>query len=512
MLKIVKLFHVLYKIRLLSPLGIYRLLATIYTAGINVLSLLKITKGTYANKIALVDDFETISYQQLSAQSEQLSIILFENYHLRSNQKVGFLCRNHASFVKSIFAVSRLGADIYLLNSEMSHSQLKQLVERHNFDILIHDFELSSKIEQIDFNKVKIMSYHDYLPAINNLVTKNVAEKVNLPRASMSKIILLTGGTTGNSKEVPHKPSLFRYLNPFIGLLTKLNLLKFNTAYIATPIYHGYGVAILFLFMALGKKIVITKGFDARKACALIRDHKVEVVTVVPLMIHKMLKNNPEDLRSLSCIASGSAVLPPKLVNEVFRQLGDVLFNLYGTSEAGLIAIATPEDLRYSSKTIGKKINGVRLNVLDSNREQVEAGTIGQLCIKNGWSLKNRKTNWIETGDLGYQDHKGCYFLSGRTDDMVVSAGVNVYPIELEQILINHPQIDDVAVIGISDEEFGQRLKVFVNPVKNVDLTKEELYEWLRPRVARFQVPKDIVFVDELPYTPLGKLDKRQLK
>jgi fatty-acyl-CoA synthase len=511
-LKIVKLVNVLYKMKLLSPLGLFKLFAAIYTYGINVMSLLKITKETYSNKIALVDDYETISYQQLLTESEQLSIILAKNYLLRSNQKVGFLCRNHASFVKSIYAVSRLGADIYLLNTEMSHSLLKQLVERHNFDILIYDFELSYKIEQMDYKNVKIMSYHECLPAINNLVIKNVADKVNLPRASMSKIILLTGGTTGKSKEVAHKPSLFQYLNPFVGLLTKLNLLKFNTAYIATPIYHGYGIAILFLFMALGKKIVITKGFDARKACTLIREHKVEVVTVVPLMINKMLKNNPEDLRSLSCIASGSAVLNPKLVDEVFSQLGEVIYNLYGTSEAGLIAIATPEDLKYSSKTIGKKINGVRLNVLDSKKEQVEVGSIGQLCIMNSWSLRNRKTNWIETGDLAYRDHKGCYFLSGRTDDMVVSAGVNVYPIELEQILINHPQIDDVAVIGISDEEFGQRLKVFVNPVKNVDLTKEELYEWLRPRVARFQVPKDIVFVDHMPYTPLGKLDKKQLK
>jgi fatty-acyl-CoA synthase len=510
MLKIVKLFHVLYKLRLLSPVGLFRLFAAIFTCGMNVMSLLKISRVTYANKVALVDDYETISYQQLLSQSEKLSIILSENYHLKSNQKVGFLCRNHASFIKSIYAVSRLGADIYLLNTEMSHSQLKQLVEKHNFDILIHDFELSSKIEQTDFKKAKIMSYHDYMPAINNLVTKNVAEKVKLPRASMSKIILLTGGTTGESKEVAHKPSLFQYLNPFVGLLTKLNLLKFNTAYIATPIYHGYGIAILFLFMALGKKIVITKGFDARKACTLIREHKVEVVTVVPLMINKMLKNNPEDLRSLCCIASGSAVLHPKLVEEVFSQLGEVIYNLYGTSEAGLIAIATPEDLKYSSKTIGKKINGVRLNVLDSNRETVEVGSVGQFCIKNGSSLK--KMNWIETGDLGYRDHKGHYFLSGRTDDMVVSAGVNVYPIELEQILINHPLLDDVAVIGIGDEEFGQRLKAFVNPVKNVALTKEELYEWLRPRVARFQVPKDIVFVDELPYTPVGKLDKRQLQ
>ena len=135
----------------------------------------------------------------------------------------------------------------------------------------------------------------------------------------MSKIVILTGGTTGNSKAAAHKPSIFNFLNPFLTLLTRLNLINYNTAYIATPIYHGYGVAILFLFIALGKKMVINNGFDAKKACCLIREHNVEVVTVVPLMIYKMLKNNAEDLKSLACIASGGAELNPKLVEETIE-------------------------------------------------------------------------------------------------------------------------------------------------------------------------------------------------
>lgn len=476
------------------------------------MTLLSFSERTYGEKIALVDENETISYQQLLVQSEILSIILFKKYQMKSGQKVGFFCKNHASLVKSIFAVSRLGADIYLLNTEMSMGQFKQLLDRHDFDFLVYDNELSSIIEQSNYKKVKVMSYHDNLPAINNLLTTNDNEILNLQRTSMSKIMLLTGGTTGQSKEVAHKPSIFNYLNPFLSLLTRLNLLKYNTAYIATPIYHGYGVGILLLFIALGKKVVISNGFDAEKACCLIRDHNIEVITVVPLMIHKMLKNNAEDLRSVACIASGSAELNPKLAEEVFSKLGEVLYNLYGTSEAGLNVIATPRDLKYSFNTIGKKINGAQLRVLDKNKQKVRIGSIGQICIKNRWSMRNRKNAWIETGDLGYQDQKGYYFLCGRTDDMVVSAGENVYPIELEHVLINHPQVEEVAVIGISDEKFGQRLKAYVNPIKNTNLTKEELYEWLRPRVARFQVPKDIVFIENMPYTSLGKLDKKQLK
>lgn len=511
-MKIFKLIYVLYKIKLLSPFGLFRLIVAFYKCGINVMTLLYFAERTYADHIAIVDDQETISYKQLLSQSKKLAIVLKGNVQLESGQKVGILCKNHASLVKSIFAVSRLGADLYLLNSEMSRSQFNELVNRHDFNVLIYDFELSFLIEQSHYAKDKILSYHDHLPAINNFLNTSVNEKQNLQRTSMGKVVLQTGGTTGNSKEAAHKPSVFNYLNPFSTLINRLKLLNYNTTYIATPIYHGYGIAVLLLFITLGKKAVISNGFKAERACGLIREHHVEVVTIVPLMLHKMLKNNAEDLRTLACIASGGAKLNTKLIDETFSKLGGVLYNLYGTSEAGLNIIATPQDLKYSAITIGKKINGVRLKVLDKNMNEVESGKIGQFCIKNEWSMRNRNNLWIETGDLGYQDQKGYYFLCGRTDDMVVSGGENVYPIEVEQVLIKHPAIEDVAVIGISDEQFGQRLKAFVLPVKNVSVTKEELIEWLLSRIARFQLPKDIIFVDYMPYTSLGKLDKKQLK
>ncbi|MCL6459731.1 MAG: fatty acid--CoA ligase family protein, partial [Gorillibacterium sp.] len=173
---------------------------------------------------------------------------------------------------------------------------------------------------------------------------------------------------------------------------------------------------------------------------------------------------------------------------------------------------ATPQDLSYSAHTIGRKIKGVHLKIVDDQKNEVEVGKVGRFCIKNSWSMRNRDASWIESGDLGYRDENGYYFLCGRADDMVVSAGENVYPIEVEQILIQHSQVADVAVIGIRDQDFGQRLKAFVQLVDNATLTQEELYVWLRPRVARFQVPKEIVFLDHMPYTSLGKHDKKQLE
>lgn len=507
-----KLIYVLYKIRLLSPLAFFRLISAIYKHGINLMALLNFSARTYGKKIALVDEEETLTYNQLFAQSVELSVVLRERYQLTKGKKAGLLCKNHASLVKAIFAVSLSGADLYLLNAEMSKDQLNNILERHDFDLLVYDEEQSSLFEQSSYTKAKLLSYHDTFPAINNLLAASMSEKQIRHRTSSGKLVLLTGGTTGNAKEAAHKPSLFNYLDPFSAFLTRLKILNYHTAYIATPIYHGYGVAVLLLFCALGKKVVIHRKFDAEKACQLIREHQVEVVTVVPLMVHKMLKSNADDLKSVSCIASGGAELNPKLVKETLSQWGEVLYNLYGTSEAGLNIIATPQDLTYSAHTIGRKIKGARLMIVDDHKKEVEIGRVGQFCIKNKWSMRNNTNSWIETGDLGYRDEQGYYFLCGRADSMIISAGENVYPLEVEQVLLTHPSVEDAAVIGIRDEYFGQRLKAFVILTLPAETTEEKLAEWLRSRLARYQLPKEIIFVDHLPYTSLGKLDKKLLK
>ncbi|WP_203248735.1 AMP-binding protein [Sporosarcina beigongshangi] len=506
-----KFMYLLNKMNLLSPKGIGRFVSAIMNDGINIMILVKLSEKIYGDKIALIDDQESISYTELRTQCENLSINLQHKYDFGEHKKVAFLCRNHASLVKAIFSVSRLGADIYLLNTEMSSSQFEELVEQHQFDLIIYDEELTYLLEKSTLGNKKILCFHDEMIAINHLVGNKSCFNHKLKRASASKIVLLTGGTTGKSKKVMHQPSLMNYVNPFLSLLTKLKLVNRENMLIATPIYHGYGIAILLSFIALGKTVVLTKGFAAEKVCELVREHQIEAITVVPLMIDKMLKHNANDLTSLRCIASGGAILNPKLVIEVNDKLGEVLFNLYGTSESGLNCIATPADLKLYNGTIGKAINGGHLKILDTKKKEVEVGKVGQFYIKNSWSMKNPENAWIGTGDLGYKDQRGFYYLRGRTDDMIVSAGENVYPIQLEQILIKHHLIKDVAVVGIEDDRFGQRLCAFVEPI-NDELTSEAIFDWLHSRTARYHMPKKIIFISKIPYTSVGKQDKKSLK
>lgn len=502
---------VLFSMKLLSPAGLWHLCLTVVKEGVNLMLLLRLSARFHGGRIALVDDQETLSYEQLHDHSLQLAHSFSEKYSVKSGQKIGFLCDNHASFVAAVFAASRLGAHVYLLNTDMSKNQVDQFAARFRFDLLIYDARWHDSIQHSAHIPNKLLSEHDRLPSVLTLLKTPRQTGKKLARASAGSIVLLTGGTTGVPKKAVHRPSLFQFLNPFLALIDRLHLSNCQTAFVATPLFHGYGFAVLFAFFGLGKKIVISRRFHAPTACRLIRGHHVDVVTVVPLMIYKMLAHGAGDLTSLSCIASGGAPLSPKLVEAVSKELGAVLYNLYGTSEAGLNTIATPQDLAHSPHTIGRKISGVRFAVRDGAKRSGAPGIVGPFCIQNSWSA-GRSRSWVETGDVGCRDANGYYFLKGRVDDMIVSAGENVYPLDVEQVLSGHPVIECAAVVGIKDELFGQRLAAFVQPAPGAAITEEALSEWLRPRVARFQLPREIVLVEEMPYTPLGKLDKKQLK
>lgn len=501
-----RLLIALSKIGLLSISNVAKLYEAIMQHGINLMTLLQFAARNYGENIALIDDKEELTFNKLMKESLQLSIYLKNQYAVKPKIKVGIYCRNHTVLVKVIFALSRLGSNLYLINTEMGKAQFNQLMEKHQFDLFIYDEQFNDFIEGMGESKEAIN-----VAEIRSMLSKATLNEPLLEKTSTSNIVLLTSGTTGSPKEVVHKPSLFNYLNPFIGMVDRLKIVNYKNGYIATPLYHGYGIAILFLLIALGKKVILSEKFHSKKACELIGKHQVEMVTVVPLMIHKMMIENSSSLRSLRCIASGGAVLSPNLIKQVRARLGDVLYNLYGTSETGLNIIATPDDLSYSPSTIGKCIKGINIKIVHSQQQPMGRERIGQLCVKSRGAMVNPHNHWLSTGDLGYMDNNGYYFLAGRQDDLVVSAGENVYPLHIENIVLDHPFVEDAAVLGIDDEQFGQRLHAFIQLKEGTNMEQAMLFDWLKEKVARYEMPKEITFLDNIPYTVLGKKDKKHI-
>jgi len=515
----------LYSIKLLSLKGIYQLLASGVSEGSNLMTLFKYAAKMFPDNVAIADGGGAISYKELYFQSCNLAHRLQNDYHINAGAKVALACRNHSEMVKSLIALSRLGADVYLLSADISASQFRCLRKRYEFSLLICDPENKSVLYSDDYSNSILLSLNisnANIASINELCTTKIAQRLKIKRVSKGKVIVLTGGTSGKLKVVERAPSILVFIKPFLALLKQLHLDKYNSVYISTPLSHGFGLAAYLVSVVLGAKVVLTPKFESKNLAALVEKQQVKVLVLVPSILRNLLEHAKLKPGSIECILSGAAPLNPILVQRTFRQYGPILSNLYGTSEAGFSIIATPVDLKRNPESIGKKIPGIKLKVRNQQGTELPSGQIGELCIKCKWSMTNRvppsqaleinaSSSWINTGDLGYVDEYGFYFLSGRTDDMIISGGINVYPIELENILIRHNDISDVAVVGVKDERFGQRLKAYVVSQTLDKPSYAELQHWLRERTARHQRPLSIEFLESIPLTYLGKVDKRLL-
>ena len=500
----------LWRTRLLTFAGLLRLLQAVSTTGINLMAMLRLTAALHPHRIAVTDEREQLSYTELWQQAESLAKALHVDYCIRSRQKVAIICRNHAAAIQSIFAVSRLGAHVFLLNPEMSKDQLLALEERLEFDFYIYDQQIAHFFEAALLSRKSLPAYHPTDVSVDRISSMSNHAGVRLNKVKTGNIVVMTGGTTGRPKAASRKPSPFAFLPPFLALLCQVHLDRYPSVYIATPIYHGYGLASLLIGVILATEMHFTTRFDAEQSCSMIATNNIEVVVVVPLMLQRMLKHDGGSLSPLKCIITGGAALSPALALESLEKLGPTLFNLFGTSEAGFCIMATPELLHKKPQTIGRPIRGVRTRIVDDSDQAVAEGEIGRLCIRCAWAITRK--NWIETGDVAYQDTEGDIFLCGRVDDMIVSGGENVYPVELEQVLVQHPEVETAVVVGIPDPDFGQRLKAVVVLKPGRTLDHSMLLDWLRPRVARYQMPVLTEFREELPYTALGKLDKKSLR
>jgi fatty-acyl-CoA synthase len=457
------MFTVLQKLHrtgLLTVPGVCRMVEGVMTTGINLMALLRVAARLFPRRAAVTDDYGRLTYHELWRQSEALACRLHAEFGLRPRQKVAIACRNHAAALKAIFAMGRLGTHLYFVNPEMSADQLRALEGRLRFDFYVYDDPLAAAFADPALRAKSLPAYCPTEPSVEGLATRPGPAGQRLKRVKGGNIVLLSGGTTGQPKAASRKPSVLDFLPPFVALLTQLDFDDCRSVYLATPLYHSFGVAALVMGVLLGAEMCLTTRFEAGLACELIKRHEIEVVTVVPLMLRRMLQRDAAALASLRRIVSGSDTLTAALGTESLARLGPTLFNLYGSSEGGLAIMAGPAVLRRKPGTIGKPIWGVRLRLLDGADREVGDGAVGRLCVRSAWTTN--KKGWVETGDLAYRDADGDYFLCGRVDDMIVSGGENVYPVELEDVLAQHPDVAAVAVVGVPDAEFGQRLKAVV--------------------------------------------------
>ena len=294
---------------------------------------------------------------------------------------------------------------------------------------------------------------------------------------------------------------------------------------IAAPLFHAWGFAHFTLGMGLSSTIVLKRKFDEEATLSLTAQHGCTALVVVPVMLQRILEAPDEvldryDLSAVKAVPVSGSALPGDLSKRWMDHFGDNLYNLYGSTEVAWATIATPKDLREAPGTAGKPPRGTVVKIYDDEGQEVKTGDTGRIFVGNdlqfegytGGGNKDVIDGLMSSGDVGHFDDAGRLFIDGRDDDMIVSGGENVFPQEVEDLLSSHDSIKEAAVFGVDDEKFGQRLKAVVVSRGSKQVSADEVKKYVKSNLAGYKVPRDVVFVDELPRTSTGKVLKRELK
>jgi acyl-CoA synthetase (AMP-forming)/AMP-acid ligase II len=475
---------------------------------------------------AVHDERGTITFGELAAQTNALAHSLRE-LGVREGDAIAILCRDHRGFIEAAVAASKLGATLLLLNTSFAGPEIAAVCASENPRVLIYDEEFSELCAAAAVGRTSVIAWQDSpqpeYPTLEQLIAAGSTRALSPPH-DRGRVVILTSGTTGSPKGASrHQP---RTLDPAAALFSRIPLRARETTLIAAPLFHSWGYAHFTLALALSSTLVLQRRFEPEATLAEISRWKPSALIVVPVMLTRILELGPEviaryDTSSLRVVAVSGSALPGDLALHVMNTFGDVLYNLYGTTEVAWATIASPAQLRAAPGTAGTPPRGTQVRLFDElDAEIAIAGRPGRIFVSNemvmdGYTSGDGKTTiegLIATGDVGYLDTHGRLFVSGRDDDMIVSGGENVFPREIEDLLAEHPAVDDVAVIGVEDQQFGQRLRAFVVCKDGMELTEEEVREHVRQNLARFKVPRDVVFVDVLPRNATGKVLKRELR
>jgi fatty-acyl-CoA synthase len=480
----------------------------------------------YPDERAIIDERGQITFRELHVRTNALAHALADQ-GINEGDDVALLCRNHRGFVEATIACSKLGANVLYLNTGFAGPQIEEVMGREQAVALIYDDEFTDLIGSAGEDSRRFIAWRgDYdddveEPTLEDLIALGDASDV-VPPATPARQTILTSGTTGTPKGATR--SAPTGLDPVGALLSKIPMRARGVTLDAAPLFHAWGFAHFLVALAMSSTLVLRRRFDPLATLEDVERYRADTLVLVPVMLQRILDLGKEELRrhdtsSLRVIALSGSAVSPQLATEGLEAFGDVLYNLYGSTEVAWATIATPEDLREAPGTAGKPPRGTIIKLLDEDGNEVAPGERGRIFVGNamlfegytGGGSKDMIDGLMATGDIGHFDDNGRLFVEGRSDDMIVSGGENVFPAEIEDLLARHEKISEAAVIGIEDRDFGQRLKAFVVPRDGTKLTADEVKSYVKSNLARYKVPRDVEFLDELPRNTTGKVLRREL-
>jgi fatty-acyl-CoA synthase len=509
------------------PWRVLRLPEVVWRRGITLGAVYGFGAALHGNAVAVVDDAGSSTFAEMEAWSDALAVGLAD-HGIKSGDTVAILCRNHRRFIAGIVALGKLGTDIVYLNTGFAGPQLVDVTEREGAVALFVDEEFLELTEGLseDVRLVVAWSEHANAPdravSFDRLVASGVGRGAPGSERHNGRQVVLTSGTTGAPKGAQRKVG--SEFEPFLSILSRIPFRSSDTTLIAAPLFHSWGLANSALALLLGARIVLSRRFDPEEALRRIEKHHITVLVAVPVMVQRIM-NLPEEVRarydtsSLRIVALSGSSLQGELATRFMDAFGEVIYNLYGSTEVGWASIADPKDLREAPGTAGRVPAGTTVRILDEDGNELPTGTTGRIFVRSsllfenytGGGSKDVIDGFMSSGDVGYFDDAGRLFVAGRDDDMIVSGGENIFPREVEDLLADHESVAEVAVIGVDDEDFGQRLVAFVVPSKG-EVEGDQLKRYVGSRLARHKVPRQIVTLEELPRNSTGKVLKAGLR
>jgi acyl-CoA synthetase (AMP-forming)/AMP-acid ligase II len=466
---------------------------------------------------------------------------------LNKSDRVSFLQVNCNQCVETYFAVAKAGAIYLPLNFRAKEKELTYMLNTAEATTFIVGERYVPMIQSIRpevktlQNLVSIEQKHDDMLFYEDIINESSPDEVETAIDEKDTTILMyTAGTTGFPKGVMLSHNSFtgyvlENVTPPDPEIEERNILT-------VPLYHVAGIQAMMAAIYGARTLVMERQFEPEEWMTLVETEKANRAMMVPTMLKQLLDHpnfKKHDLKSLKVITYGAAPMPLPVIRKAMDEFPDVSFiNAFGQTEtASTITALGPEDHHITGtpeekekklkrlSSIGKPMADVQMKVVDQDTGKTlgpnEVGEIlakGPRVMSGYWKDEEKtaktidKDGWVHTGDVGYVDEDGYYFLAGRSSDIIIRAGENISPEELENVIREHPGVDDVAVIGVPDETWGEEPRAVVIPKKGVKVTEEEIMELCREKLASFKRPRSVVFVDDLPRNPMGKLVKREIR
>jgi acyl-CoA synthetase (AMP-forming)/AMP-acid ligase II len=483
----------------------------------------------YPDRLAIVDERGALSFEDVHGRTNALAREL-SSAGVGEGDGVAIMCRNHRGFVEATVACSKLGATALYLNTAFAGPQITDVLAREGAAAVIYDEDFADLVAEGAAGRKRFVAWcESHSPAagkspdprLDDMIARG--DRADLaPPVERGSVVILTSGTTGTPKGAARKQP--DSLAPAAALFSTIPLRARQATTIAAPMFHSWGFAHFTLALPLASTLVLRRRFDPEETLRAAAQTRSSTLALVPVMLARIMELGEEtigryDLSALRVIALSGSALPGELATRAMDCFGEVLYNLYGSTEVAWATIATPADLRAAPGTAGRPPTGTVVKLLDESGGEVAPGVSGRIFVGNemmfdgytGGGNKEILDGLMSTGDIGHLDAEGRLFVDGRDDEMIVSGGENVFPREVEDLLADHDGIEEAAVIGVPDAEFGQRLKAFVVPRNGTKLDEPAVKEYVKRNLARFKVPREVVFLEQLPRNATGKILKREL-